>query len=227
MKKTVNERASENSLGYILYTPETITDSTPLIVFLHGAGERGNGQDELDRINGNALPKYISNGAEYPAYVLCPQCAEGFVWNNNVFKLKTLIDEVMNTYKIKKVAITGISMGGYGTWEMGMCYPGFFSCLAPVCGGGLSWRTYILNNEKIWAFHGDSDNVVPVNNSIEMVDCTNKHGGNAKLTIYPENGHDAWSDTYSNPELYKWFLQHINNNEFELKDNYDNTGNFG
>lgn len=207
MKKIVVERKNENSLGYILYAPENITDNTPLIVFLHGAGERGNGKDQLDLVNVNAIPKYISEGAEYPAFVLCPQCTTGFVWNNHVFILKSLIDEIMTAYNIKKVCITGISMGGYGTWEMGMCYPGFFSCMAPVCGGGLSWRTYELINEKIWAFHGEADSVVPCNNSVEMVERTNAYGGKAALTTFPDVDHNSWDPAYQTTSVIEWLIE--------------------
>lgn len=207
MKKIRIERENENSLGYILYAPENVTEKTPLIVFLHGSGERGNGKDELDLVNKHAIPSYISEGAEYPAFVLCPQCPKDFVWNNNVYTLKKLIDEISATYPIGKIAITGISMGGYGTWEMGSCYPNFFSCMAPVCGGGFSWRTPQLKNEKIWAFHGDADVTVPPNNSYEMVDGVNKNGGNAKLTIFHDVEHNSWDPAYCETKLIDWLLE--------------------
>ena len=209
MKKIVSERKNDNSLGYILYAPENVTEKIPLIVFLHGAGERGNGKDELDLVNIHALPSYISNGAEYPAFVLCPQCHKDFVWNNLVIDLKALIDEIADNYSIdkNKIAITGISMGGYGTWEMGITYPDFFSCMAPVCGGGFSWRTPSLKNEKIWAFHGDADVTVPPNNSYEMVDGVNKNGGNAKLTIFHDVGHNSWDPAYLETKVIDWLLE--------------------
>lgn len=207
MKKITVQKTDEYSLGYILYTPETITENTPLIVFLHGAGERGNGKDELDLVNVHALPQLINEGCDYPAFVLCPQCPKDFVWNNQVYFLKKLIDEIKETYPIGKIAITGISMGGYGTWEMGMCYPDFFSCIAPVCGGGLSWRTETLKDMKIWAFHGDADSVVPCNNSYEMVDKVNQFGGNAKLTIFHNVDHDSWNPAYRETKLIDWLLE--------------------
>lgn len=210
MKKIKVERQNNNSLGYILYTPENeINEEIPLIVFLHGAGERGNGQADLDLVNKNALPKYINEGTEYPAFVLCPQCHEGFVWNNLVIILKALIDEIADTYPINKdkIAITGISMGGFGTWEMGITYPEFFSSMAPVCGGGFSWRTPELKNEKIWAFHGDADNVVPPNNSYEMVDGVNKSGGNAKLTVFHGVDHNSWDPAYLETKVIDWLLK--------------------
>lgn len=210
MKKITVERKNENSLGYILYSPKTeITEKLPLIVFLHGAGERGNGKDELDLVNINAIPNYIKNGAEYPAFVLCPQCPKDFVWNNLVITIKGLIDEISDTYPIDKckISITGISMGGYGTWEMGITYPEFFSSIAPVCGGGFSWRTPALKNEKIWAFHGDADTTVPCNNSLEMVDGVNKNGGNAKLTIFHGVGHNSWDPAYCETKLIDWLIE--------------------
>lgn len=210
MKKITVERKDKNSLGYILYTPEKeMCENIPLVIFLHGAGERGNGANELSLVNKNALPRYISEGAEYPAFVLCPQCPTGFVWNNLVITLKKLIDEIADTYPIdkSKIAITGISMGGYGTWEMGITYPNFFSCMAPVCGGGFSWRTPELKNEKIWAFHGDADSVVPPNNSYEMVDGVNKNGGNAKLTIFHGVDHNSWDPAYLDTKVIDWLLE--------------------
>ncbi|MGI6279334.1 MAG: alpha/beta hydrolase-fold protein [Acutalibacteraceae bacterium] len=209
MKSIIVERKSENEFGYYLYAPNKEPDcKLPLIVFLHGSGERGNGTTDLPLVNKNALPRYICEGSEYPAFVLCPQCPTGFVWNNLVIPLKQLIDKIAEEYPVdsERISITGISMGGYGTWEMGITYPNFFSCISPVCGGGFSWRTGLLKNEKIWAFHGDADNVVPLRNSLEMVDGVNKNGGNAKLTIFHGVEHNSWDSAYLETKIIDWLL---------------------
>ena len=116
-----------------------------------------------------------------------------------------------------RIYLTGLSMGGYGTWTLGAAYPDKFAAIAPICGGGetitvlLSGRSKkpALNSLGVWAFHGGKDNVVPVSESERMVDAMKKAGcQDVKLTVYPEANHDSWTATYNNPELYDWFLKH-------------------
>ena len=200
-------------LGYYVFEPETSnTEKVPLIVFLHGAGERGNGDEDLEFLKRNAMPNYISEGKEYSAIVLAPQCPMNTVWNNIVFELKELIDKVVLQYNIDttKISITGISMGGFGSWEMGILFPDFFSAVGPVCGGGMSWRCGELKNTPVWALHGDADSVVPVRNSIEMVDAVNNNGGNARLTIFHGVEHCSWDDAYLNTNLVEWLITQKN-----------------
>ena len=197
------------NLGYYIYNPqEYAEEKLPLIVFLHGAGERGNGTSELEKVKVNGLPKYLSEGKEYPAIILVPQCPEGIVWNNLIFALKELIDTIIEEYNIdtERISITGISMGGFGTWEMGITYPELFSAMAPICGGGLSWRCGRIKDIPIWAFHGDADNVVPLKNSVEMVDSVNNVGGKAKLTIFHNVGHNSWDEAYTTSNVIEWLI---------------------
>ncbi|MBO7344821.1 MAG: phospholipase, partial [Clostridia bacterium] len=123
-------------LQSLLFTPAEKVQNPPLIVYLHGAGERGENIEHLYR---HGMPKLIKSGKEIPAIVLCPQCPAQFVWNNIVERLKNLIDLIVEEYQISKdrIAITGSSMGGFGTWEMGLTYANYFSAIAPVAGGGL------------------------------------------------------------------------------------------
>ena len=196
-------------LGYYIYEPkQRNAEKLPMIVFLHGARERGNGTTDLEKVKVHGLPKYINEGKEYPAIVLAPQCPKGIVWNNIVFALKELIDNVIENYNVdtKRVSITGLSMGGFGTWEMGIIYPELFSAIAPVCGGGLTWRCDLLKNIPVWAFHGDIDTTVLLKNSIEMVDAVNKFGGNARLTIMHNVGHNCWDEAYTASNVIEWLL---------------------
>ncbi len=202
----------EINIGYYIYLPENFDKSKkyPLVTFLHGAGERGDGSEEALRIlEKNALPRYAGEGREYPFILLCPQCPEDIVWNNIVISVKHLIDRVAKEYgaDTDRLYCTGISMGGYGTWEMGITYHDCFAAIAPVCGGGFSWRASVLRDMPVWAFHGDADNVVPIENSQMMVDGVNKAGGNAKFTVFPGVEHNSWDPAYLTTDVIEWLLE--------------------
>ena len=118
-------------------------------------------------------------------------------------------------------------MGGYATWQLAMSVPELFAAIVPICGGGMYWNAGRLANVPVWAFHGARDKSVFMEESVKMVNAVNKRGGNARLTIYPENGHNCWTDTYGNPALYEWFLTHTNSNAQALIDEYNNSKDFG
>ncbi len=200
--------ATKEHLGYILYVPENFTEDTCMIIYLHGAGERGT---NLDHVEVHAIPQMIHDGKEIDALVLCPQCPAEFVWNNVVRDVKKLIDDIAAEYKIKpdRISITGSSMGGYGTWEMGLTYPNFFSCIAPVSGGGMQWRCQKLINTPVLAFHGEKDDSVELINSKMMVEGVLHFGGEAKLVILEGFGHnDGIDEAYNNHDLVSWLLSH-------------------
>jgi predicted peptidase len=105
-----------------------------------------------------------------------------------------------------RIYITGLSMGGYGTWDAIARYPGFFAAAAPICGGGDPKTVDKFKSLPIWCFHGAKDPVVKVIRSREMIEALQKVGSNAKYTEYPEAQHDSWTQTYSNPELFDWMF---------------------
>jgi len=199
-------------LGFVLTAPDDLDvskENLPLIVFLHGAGERGT-DPELVCIHG--IPKLFSANCLHKSQrvvTLSPQCPDSLVWNNVVLAVKELIDSVMADYKIdhNKVSITGLSMGGFGTWEMILTYPHFFSCAAPVCGGGMSWRCDNIAHLPIKAFHGSADDVVPPVCSEMMVDAVNSCGGNATLTLFEGVKHNSWVKAYEETELVTWLVE--------------------
>jgi predicted peptidase len=130
-----------------------------------------------------------------------------------------LLDEVTGGFKvdINRVYLTGLSMGGYGTWDLGLRHPERFAAIVPICGGGELINVLLANGQKaqalkslgVWAFHGAKDPIVPLDESQRMVNILKKKGGqDVRLTVYPEAGHDAWTETYNNPELYQWLLNH-------------------
>jgi predicted peptidase len=196
---------------YLLYLPADYEKDAkkkwPLIMFLHGAGERGN---NLKLVAKHGPPKMIAQGKSFEFIIVSPQCPNDIWWPEQTDVLINLLDEIEKKYRVdtERVYLTGLSMGGFGTWTLAARYPQRFAAIAPICGGGERYAGYRLKNVPIWAFHGAKDNVVPVEKSKEMVEAVRKAGGDAKLTVYPDADHDSWTQTYNNPELYEWFLSH-------------------
>lgn len=189
-------------MNYFVFTPDDYTD-LPLVVYLHGAGERGENTEHVFR---HGLPRLIREGREYPAVVLCPQCPRHVIWNNIVEEVKALIDRIAAEYGIGKdrILITGSSMGGYGTWEMAACYPTLFAGAAPVAGGGVGWRAGRMRSLPIKAYHGTADGVVPIIHSQLMVDCL----PNAELVPLEGYNHgDGINYAYEHTDLMEWLLQ--------------------
>lgn len=201
-----------NEFGYKVYLPNNYNTQIkyPMILSLHGAGERGNGKDELDVIENIGLSKYASKGMmEIDAIIVAPQCPKNRVWNHLVFDLKTFIDKMLNTYSVNEdmVSVTGMSMGGFGTWEMILNFPSTFSAAAPICGGGMAWRTDLLKDEKvpIWAFHGDVDATVNISNSIEMVNGVRRYYP-VDFTVFNNVNHNSWDPAYLQTTVINWLI---------------------
>lgn len=192
---------------YLLYLPEDYGEKErwPLILFLHGVGERG---DNLDRVKIHGPPKLIAKGKSFPFIVLSPQCPAGQWWD--VEMLDALLNKIEADYAVDpdRVYVTGLSMGGFGTWALAGAYPDRFAAIAPICGGGEPVSARYIKHLPTWVFHGDKDAVVPIKRSQEMVDALKACNGNVKFTIYPGAGHDSWTETYNNAKLYEWFLKH-------------------
>ena len=198
---------------YLLYLPTGYAESKnqwPLILFLHGAGERG---DDLEKVKIHGPPKLIAKeGKELPFVVVSPQCPEEGWWSNDpqIEVLDALLDHIVYRYRIdqNRIYVTGLSMGGFGSWHLAAKYPDRFAAIAPICGGGDPRDAPRISHLPVWAFHGAKDTIVEPDKSREMVDALKKAGSDVKFTIYPEAGHDSWTETYNNPELYNWLLKH-------------------
>jgi predicted peptidase len=175
-------------------------------VFLHGAGERG---DDLERVKIHGPPKLIEKGKAFPAIVVSPQCAAGRWWHSQLLELTTLIDDIAAKYKVDKdrIYLTGLSMGGFGTWALAAYTPDRFAAIIPICGGGEVLGTRALAHVPTWVFHGAKDPIVPLTRSEVMVQSLEKLKGNVKFTVYPDASHDSWTATYDNPEVWEWLLQ--------------------
>jgi predicted peptidase len=198
------------SCEYMLFLPEGYGESEhrwPMILFLHGAGERGG---DLNLVKKHGPPKIVEQQKDFPFIVVSPQCPQDQWWPDEVEVLINLLDDIVSRYRVdeQRIYLTGLSMGGYGTWSLAAAYPERFAAIAPICGGGKRYMANKLKDVPVWAFHGAQDKIVSVKESEEMVDAINARGGDAKLTIYPDAGHDCWTATYDNQELYDWFLAH-------------------
>lgn len=193
------------AMGYLLYLPKDYDtkESWPLVLFLHGSGERG---DDLELVKKHGPPKLIGEGKGFPFIVVSPQCPKSQSWEP--LELTALLDEVTRTQKVDqdRIYVTGLSMGGFATWELAALTPNRFAAIAPICGGGEPYWTRRFKHLPTWAFHGARDTGVPVERTQDMVDALTKNGGTPKLTIYPEAEHDSWTETYNNAEFYEWLL---------------------
>ena len=217
--KTLKRRVTKTvTTQYLIYLPKDYEAQSkkrwPLMLFLHGAGERGT---NIAKVAVHGPPKLVKQGRDFPFIIVSPQCPNGERWDNDV--LLALLDEVGEKYRVdeSRVYLTGLSMGGYGTWSLGLTHPERFAAIAPICGGGDPIVLLLADPKKVaatkslgvWAFHGAKDPVVPPAESERMVEALKKSGcKEVELTVYPEAQHDSWTETYNNPKLYEWFLAH-------------------
>lgn len=195
-------------LDYLLSLPEGYDANAekkwPLMVFLHGSGERGN---TLSRVAKHGPPKRVAEGESFPFVLVSPQCPQDSWWSEE--PILELITYIESKYHIDsdRIYLTGLSMGGYGTWDLAARAPDRFAAIVPICGGGIPYRMRRLVHMPIWVFHGGKDSTVPLQESERLVDALKKAGNvQTKFTIYPEANHDSWTEAYSDPELYKWLL---------------------
>ena len=201
----------EEKLDYLLYIPEDYNltkKDYPLVLFLHGAGERGS---DLEKIKVHGPPKLVASGNKFPFILISPQCPENRWWGEKleILMLNNLVDYVAANYRVDKrrIYITGLSMGGFGSWALAAKYPDKFAAIAPICGGGNPQEiAKKLRKTPVWAFHGQKDQVVKIDETKEIISALKKAGNKAKFTVYPDKGHDCWTVTYDNPKFYDWLL---------------------
>ncbi len=197
----------------------------PVIILLHGAGSRG---DDVNTVLTNPYFKITEKYLNFPFITVAPQCSTN-TWFDIFERLKGLALKIAGEVFADKerIYLMGPSMGGYATWQLAMSLPEVFAAIVPICGGGMYWNAARLENVPVWAFHGEKDLVVKPEESVKMVEAVNNCGGNAKLTLYPNNQHDAWSDTYGNCEVFEWLLTHKNTKAGAGKDIFADSDIYG
>ena len=190
---------------FVEYCCENTDSKLPLVIQLHGAGERGNGKEELDKVDVHGFSKHLQT-AEYECRFVMPQCSQNTFWAARVESIVKFVEQIKAEYNIDedRVYLTGLSMGGYGTWFTAMARPDLFAAIAPVCGGGMAWNASVLNM-PVWAFHGTIDTTVSVNQSDEMVEGLRIAGADVTYTRLEGVGHNAWDYAY-HQELLEWML---------------------
>ena len=202
------EWRKDRKLAYLQYLPEgygeTETARFPLVVFLHGAGERGN---DLSLLKKHGPTKIAMDDHGFPFILAAPQCPPDRWWEPD--EVLALTRHLMKTLQVdaRRVHLTGLSMGGYGTWAALAKEPDLYASGVPLCGGGDPKHAPILKNIPIWAFHGEKDEVVPVARTREMEEAILKAGGaKFRSTYYPEEAHESWTPAYANPALFAWMM---------------------
>ena len=206
-------------------SPATTEDGKtyPLVLFLHGAGERGD--DNKAQLKHGA--KAILKGAEKlgePCFLIAPQCPAESWWapiDRETMRLRSaggsnpllesmlaLVRDTIAKHPVdpKRVYLSGLSMGGYASWDLLVRSPGMWACAVPVCGGGDPSTAGKFKDVPVWAFHGEADPVVPVRTTREMIQALEEAGGKPKVTIYPDVQHDSWTRTYDNPAVIRWMF---------------------
>lgn len=197
-----------HNFQYVVNLPEQVEPGQryPLVLFLHGAGERG---EDLDVACRHGYMRYVrEQGAQYPFLFVAPQCPEGDYWGCYTESLLHFIDAVCAAYPVDpdRVILTGLSMGGTGAWMLAMADPERFSCLVPVCGTGIVWNAKRLADLPIRIYHGDDDPIVPLEESVTMLRELTRAGADVQLTICYGVGHNAWEVAYQDKALIDWML---------------------
>jgi len=204
----IKQDGNEQIFPYIAYIPDSISQHPALILQLHGAGERGNGGDELDRVLVHGFAKIADDRTLKDCVLIMPQCPAGSFWVAKIESIKRFLDEMIRTFSADphRIYLCGLSMGGFGTWYTAMAYPRLFAAIAPCCGGGMAWNAQSLKM-PVWAFHGLDDTVVSPNQTIEMIEALKKSNPNLKYDLYEGVGHDSWNRAFSEQTL-AWLLSH-------------------
>jgi predicted peptidase len=199
--------ATDKELRYWLFLPadyEKPSEPTPLLLFLHGSGERG---DDLELVKKHGPPKILADcerAKSWPFITVSPQCPQETRWN--AAELAKLVEHVANTHRVdrRRIYVTGLSMGGSGTWDLLDAYPGTFAAAIPICGKGDPGAAERLAKTPVWIFVGAKDKAETVETCVQMEQAVRASGGTAKITVYPDAQHDAWTETYNNPAVWDW-----------------------
>lgn len=208
------EIVQKRALTFALHIPKHTKEKKPLIVFLHGSGEKGT---DIEKVKAHGPFKYLKSH-ELDTYVLAPQCPENEYWNEEVLYRLILKIQKENNIDSSRIYLTGLSMGAWGAWNLAFAHPETFAALVPIA--GYVDRIPMIENCKIAAiptriFHGLLDDVVNVEYSIAMYKKLKTCNTNVTLTIFDDANHDSWSRVYDNQEIYDWMFKQIKNRQNE------------
>ena len=206
--KIIREENDKSGFPYIAYLPKNMSNHPALLIQLHGAGERGNGGNDVEKVLVHGFSKIVNDLNFNDCILIMPQCPIDTFWVAKIESLKKFIDKIIIDYSIdtNRVYLCGLSMGGFGTWYTAMAYPELFAAIAPCCGGGMAWNAETLKM-PIWTFHGLDDSVVSPNQTIEMIEKLKVSNPAFKFDLYEGVGHNSWDKAFSEQTL-SWILSH-------------------
>lgn len=207
--KIQKETTNHYIFPHVAYIPEHISRHPALLIQLHGAGERGNGGEDTDKVLIHGFSKIVNDENLKDCILVMPQCPTDTFWAARVESIKAFIDEMIKKYDIdtRRIYLCGLSMGGFGTWYTAMAYPELFAAIAPCCGGGMPWHAGVLKM-PVWAFHGLEDTVVAPHYTIDMVEKLKTFNANLKYDLYKGVGHNSWVNAFQEPTL-NWLLSQV------------------
>ncbi|MCS6988155.1 MAG: prolyl oligopeptidase family serine peptidase [Chloroherpetonaceae bacterium] len=211
-------------IPYRLLSPRASSKEAryPLVLYLHGAGERGN--DGSDLVLKHGALEFAKRQDRFPCYVLAPQCPKEMKWSpyqkelgyyrlaDTASAIQEAVAELVKFIQSQRavdssrVYVVGLSMGGFGAWELAMRNPSLFAAAVPICGGGDATKARLIKHLPVWVFHGADDQIIKVQWSRQMVDSLKAAGGSPRYTEFPYVGHNAWSPAFATEELYEWLF---------------------
>lgn len=216
-KGTFVDKVFKNEDGhespYVVFVPAKLdkTKPNPVLLFLHGAGEtKGGSMMPIQQGIAPHIKRIEDKGQSFKFITIIPQ-AESRGWQvetANAKRALAMLDAVVKEYNgdPKRLYLTGLSMGGFGTWSIAAAHPDKFAAIVPICGGGKTEWAEKLKDLPIWCFHGDQDGAVKVQLSREMIGAVKKAGGKPRYSEFPNVGHNSWDAAYAHDELYSWLL---------------------
>jgi predicted peptidase len=205
--KVTKPASKEPHYKYLEYAPlryDSVTAPWPLIIYLHGKSCTGT---NLNKLRTYGIPFYVDRGMAFDAVVISPQCPPGRNWTTENW-FEPLYKEILSKYRIDttRIYLTGMSMGGFGAWDLAIKYPTRFAAVVPLCGGGRPQQVAAIKDVPVWVFHGNKDVRVPIRRSVEMVNALRACNGKVKFTVLKGQGHDIHR-TFADERIYQWMYQ--------------------
>jgi predicted peptidase len=213
-KKLYKMKQSNSDIEYLISFPKKYQSNTkwlwPMILYFHGTMTK---TSDIDKLKSNGIPKVVSEMEDFPFITVSPLCPFGKIWDDLFYEIKEIILFLKKEHRINDIYLTGYDMGGHGVWTLASYYPEIFSAIAPVCSGPIQKGRIdcivsSLINVPILVYHGRKDRIVPLQEAMEIPLRIREEGGDVNIKLFDNMGHNCCMRTYTDPELYEWFISH-------------------